>query len=55
LTFEFTEELLQKARFREVRRVEYRETSSEFPEIVELDDRDGWNRAAESFYVEAVK
>jgi predicted SAM-dependent methyltransferase len=49
-TYEFAEELLRKAGFSEVRRTGYRETSSPFPEIIELD-----NRSSESFYVEAVK
>jgi ubiquinone/menaquinone biosynthesis C-methylase UbiE len=49
-TYEFAEELMRKAGFREVRRVGYRETMSGHPEIVELD-----NRPDESFYVEAVK
>jgi SAM-dependent methyltransferase len=49
-TYEFAEELLRKAAFREVHRVGYRRTESRYPEIVELD-----NREAESFYVEAVK
>jgi predicted SAM-dependent methyltransferase len=43
-------ELLERAGFREVREAAYRETSSPFPEIVELD-----NRPKESFFVEAVK
>jgi predicted SAM-dependent methyltransferase len=49
-TFEFLEELMLKAGFAEVRRVEYRKTTSPYPEIVELDNREG-----ESFYAEAVK
>jgi predicted SAM-dependent methyltransferase len=49
-TFEFAEELMRKAGFREVHRVGYRETVSPYPEIVELD-----NRPTESFYLEAVK
>ena len=49
-TYEFAEELLQKAGFGEVRRVGYRRTGSPYPEIVALD-----NRERESFYVEAVK
>ncbi|MCX6908984.1 MAG: methyltransferase domain-containing protein [Verrucomicrobia bacterium] len=49
-TVEFTEELLRKAGFGEVRRVAYRQTVSVYPEIVALD-----NREAESFYVEAFK
>jgi SAM-dependent methyltransferase len=49
-TWDFAEELLAKARFREVRRCGYRLTYSSFPEIVELD-----NRPDESLFVEAVK
>jgi SAM-dependent methyltransferase len=50
LTFEFTEELLRKAGFADVRRQAYGETASPYTGIVELDDRE-----TESFYVEAVK
>jgi SAM-dependent methyltransferase len=50
LTFEFAEELLRKAGFEQVRRVEYRQTASSDPGILELDSRED-----ESFYVEAVK
>ena len=46
----FVEELLRKSGFEEVRHVEYRETASHFPEIVELD-----NRERESLFVEATK
>jgi predicted SAM-dependent methyltransferase len=49
-TYEFAEELLLKAGFSSVRRVDYRQTSSNFPEIVELDSRED-----ESFFVEAIK
>ncbi len=49
LTFEFAEELLSKAGFAEIHRVMYRQTTSRFPEIIELD-----SRPTESFYVEAV-
>lgn len=49
-TYEFAEELLRKAGFRDVLRVAYRQTASSYPEIVELDDR-----REESFYVEAFK
>jgi ubiquinone/menaquinone biosynthesis C-methylase UbiE len=49
-TPDFAAELLHKAGFGEVRQVAYRQTASPYPEIVELDAR-----AAESFYVEAVK
>lgn len=50
LTYEFTEELLRRAGFREVTRCAYRETRSRYPEIVELD-----NRPDESFYAEAER
>jgi predicted SAM-dependent methyltransferase len=49
-TYEFAEELLRKAGFSNVRRVGFRKTSSNFPEIVELDSRE-----EESFFVEAIK
>jgi SAM-dependent methyltransferase len=49
-TFDFTHEILDKAGFTEVTRVEYRETASPFPEIVELDSRE-----RESLFVEATK
>jgi SAM-dependent methyltransferase len=49
-TYEFAEELMKKAGFRIVRRVAYRQTASDHPDIVELD-----NRPDESFYIEAVK
>ncbi len=49
-TFDFLEELLRKAGFRDVRRCAYRQTASPHPEIVELD-----NRPRESLFVEAVK
>jgi SAM-dependent methyltransferase len=49
-TWEFTEELLRKAGFAEVRRVDYRVTASGTAEIVALD-----SRPEESLYVEAVK
>ena len=47
-TEEFVAELLQKAGFREIRGCRYRETHSQFPEIVSLD-----NRPEESLFVEA--
>lgn len=50
LNYEFIEELLQKAGFKDVRRVAYRQTISSHAEIVELDDR-----PEESFFVEAFK
>jgi SAM-dependent methyltransferase len=46
----FVEELLRKAGFGEVTHVAYRQTSSAYPEIVELD-----NRVRESLFVEATK
>ena len=49
-TFGFARELLERAGFRDVRRTQYGQTMSHFPEIVELD-----NRPKESFFVEAVK
>ena len=49
-TYEFAEELLWKAGFADVRRVGYLHTVSSYPEIVELDRREG-----RSFYVEAFK
>ena len=50
LTYEFTEELLCKAGFSDIRPAAYRQTISPYPEIVELD-----SRKDESFYVEAFK
>jgi hypothetical protein len=47
---EFVMELLERAGFAQVRRCEYRQTASRWPEIVELD-----NRERESLFVEAVK
>jgi len=49
-TFDFTEELLYRAGFRRVVRCRYRETVSEHPGIVALD-----NRERESFFVDAFK
>lgn len=49
-TFPFARELLGRAGFDDVRHTEYRRTTSQFPEIVALD-----NRPKESFFVEAVK
>jgi SAM-dependent methyltransferase len=49
-THDFTEEILRKARFREVLECSFRETKSRFPEIVELDSRE-----RESLFVEAIK
>jgi SAM-dependent methyltransferase len=49
-TYDFTEELLVKAGFREVLGCSFQETKSRFPEIVEIDSRE-----RESFFVEAFK
>ena len=49
-TYEFAEELIQKAGFQNVHQCGYQETRSSFSEIVSLD-----NRERESFFVEAVK
>ena len=49
-TSDFIEEMLQKAGFSEVRHCSYRVTKSEWPEIVNLD-----NREAESLFVEGYK
>jgi predicted SAM-dependent methyltransferase len=49
-THDFVEELLLKAGFREVDRCGYGETHSQYPGIVELD-----NREEESLFVEAIK
>ena len=49
-TTDFTEELLLKAGFADTARCAYRRTSSAFPEIVALD-----NRERESLYVEGTK
>ena len=49
-TYEFAEELVRKAGFRDVYRVGYHQTTSPHDEIVELD-----NRKDESFYLEAYK
>jgi SAM-dependent methyltransferase len=49
-TWEFAEELLRKAGFADVRRVQFGATASCHPEIVALD-----SRADESLYVEAFK
>lgn len=46
----FADELLRKSGFEQVRRLAYRQTASQFPEIVELDDRE-----RESLFVEATK
>jgi predicted SAM-dependent methyltransferase len=49
-TVDFVEELMTKAGFDEVRRCAYRQTSSPFPQIVSLD-----NREAESLFVEGAR
>jgi predicted SAM-dependent methyltransferase len=49
-TYEFTQELLLKSGFRNVRRCDFRQTQSPFPEIIELD-----NREPESLFVEAAR
>lgn len=49
-TFDFIAELLGKAGFEEVRRCEFQQTRSPYPEIVSLD-----NRREESLFVEAHK
>ena len=49
-TYDFIEELLFKAEFRYVNRCRYKESTSQYPDIVELD-----NRPQESLFVEAVK
>ena len=50
LNFELFEELARKGGFREIRQVAFKVTESPYPEITELDSREG-----ESFFVEAVK
>jgi predicted SAM-dependent methyltransferase len=50
LTYDFTEELLQKAGFAQVTRCGFRQTASPFGEIVDLDDRE-----QHSFFAEAVR
>jgi predicted SAM-dependent methyltransferase len=49
-TADFVEELLVKAQFQDVVECRYRQTASQFPEIVQLD-----NRERESLYIEATK
>jgi len=49
-TFDFVAELLRRAGFDEVRRCEFQQTYSPYPEIVSLD-----NRREESLFVEARK
>jgi len=50
LTYDFLEELLQRAGFRDVRRCAFGETGSAYPEITQLDDRE-----RETLFVEARK
>jgi predicted SAM-dependent methyltransferase len=49
-THDFAEELLLKADFSRVARCAYKQTSSPYPEIVDLD-----NRERETLFIEAVK
>jgi SAM-dependent methyltransferase len=49
-TYDFIEELLFKAGFRYVHRCRYKESKSQYADIVELD-----NRPRESLFVEAIK
>jgi SAM-dependent methyltransferase len=49
-TYDFTEELLQKAEFGSVSRCAYQKTESPYPEIVALD-----NRERETMFAEAVR
>ena len=49
-TVEFAGELLSRAGFRLIVPCRFRQTASEFPGIVELDDRE-----LESFFIEAIK
>jgi hypothetical protein len=49
-TAEFATELVTRSGFRQVQICRFRETKSEHPGIVELDDRE-----MESFFVEATK
>jgi hypothetical protein len=48
--YEFVEELLEKAGFTRIERSAYKQTSSPFADIVEID-----NRELESLFVEAFK
>jgi predicted SAM-dependent methyltransferase len=50
LTYDFLAELLAKAHFAQIRPCGFRRTESQFPGIVDLDDRE-----PESLFVEAVK
>jgi len=49
-TFDFVREMLERNRFREVRECAYEKTHSQFPCIIELD-----NRALESLFIEATR
>jgi SAM-dependent methyltransferase len=49
-THDFIEEILQKADFRSITRCQFKQTASEHPDIVALD-----NRENESLFVEATK
>lgn len=49
-TADFAKELLEKSGFIEIRECPYRETTSDFDQIVDLD-----NRSDESFYIEACR
>lgn len=49
-TYDFAEEILRAAGFSNITRCGYRETSSDHPGIIELDDRE-----AESLFVEATR
>jgi len=49
-TFESLTDALNRAGFQNVRRCQFRQTHSEYPEIVDLDTREG-----ESLFVEAIK
>jgi hypothetical protein len=49
-TYEFAEELLQKAGFSSVARCDFKQTHGPYPDIVQLD-----NRERESLFVEAVR
>lgn len=48
-TFEFAEEFMYMAGFRQVPHVAYHVTASPYPEIIELDSREGESFCAEAF------
>ena len=50
MTKRFMEELMRKAGFSRVEHVSFKRTSSEWPQIVELDGRE-----SESFYIEGYR